>query len=178
MDYVIICSNTMSLAVPMMNYCQFRHFRPRKYIRKCCLQNDRRLHPSFMGKIFGVSQSHGILFISRGFGPWSSIWINTCPCLDISILVFVIIVLYAEIILGTGSANESRRCYATPSLIGWAHTQHDPSYVTSCYNASCYNGNRGYVAPLWCDLSPCSCVTEPRGFIPQSPQAMHTRGFR
>ena len=30
------------------------------------------------------------------------------------------------IILGVGSANERRRYYVTPSLIGRAHTQNDP----------------------------------------------------
>ena len=29
------------------------------------------------------------------------------------------------IILGMGLANERRRYYVTPSLIGWAHTQND-----------------------------------------------------
>ena len=32
----------------------------------------------------------------------------------------------AGIILGTGSANERRRYYVTPPLIGQAHTQNDP----------------------------------------------------
>ena len=32
----------------------------------------------------------------------------------------------AGITLGMGTTNESRRCYVTPYLIGWAHTQNDP----------------------------------------------------
>ena len=32
------------------------------------------------------------------------------------------------IILGVGSANERKCNYVTPSLIGWAHTQNDPSW--------------------------------------------------
>ena len=36
-------------------------------------------------------------------------------------------VKYRRIIVAMGSANEMRLCYATPSLIGWAHTQNDPS---------------------------------------------------
>ena len=34
---------------------------------------------------------------------------------------------FSGIILGMGSVNERRRHSVTSSLIGWAHTQNDPS---------------------------------------------------
>ena len=37
--------------------------------------------------------------------------------------------MQSGIILGMGSANERRRYYVTPSLIGRAHTQNDPSML-------------------------------------------------
>ena len=37
------------------------------------------------------------------------------------------------IILSMGSANERRRYYVTPSLIGWTHTQNDPCIQMRLY---------------------------------------------
>ena len=53
------------------------------------------------------------------------------------------------IILGMGSANESRRYYVTPSLIGQAHTQNDPrsdtklSYRCTTVNYQRHSGHHG-----------------------------------
>ena len=43
---------------------------------------------------------------------------------------------YTGIILGMGSTNERRRYIVTSSLIGWAHIQNDPWYVTKTWSSS------------------------------------------
>ena len=48
-----------------------------------------------------------------------------------------------------GSANEKRRYYVTPFLIGWAHTQNDPSESDWLLLDQC------------CHLMPISCVMKP-----------------
>ena len=60
--------------------------------------------------IFAVSHAYIIPYIHKYNNmEWKSIMIN----------------VQAWIILGMGSANERRRYYVTPPLIGRAHTQND-----------------------------------------------------
>ena len=65
------------------------------------------------------------------------------------------------IVLGMGSANERRYYIVTPPLIGWAHTQNDPSWHYPAHPCTVYITGNNQWSGLLCyfnSLIPGGCV--------------------
>ena len=58
--------------------------------------------------------------------PYQTTVHNKEQTLRIILCICSTLTIFSGIILSMGSANERRRYYVTPSLIGWTHTQNDP----------------------------------------------------